>query len=154
MKTDVLIIGGGPGGAAAAMFLIREGIKPIILEQEAFPRFHIGESNTGESGQVLRRLGFKDEMVKREHPVKHGVRVFGTSGINSWYVPVSARDKEWNLSFSTTWEVRRSGFGSMMPKEAEGRGAAVVPRSGTRPLLGDDGAWRCVDARWRGVDGQ
>ena len=73
MKTDVLIIGGGPGGAAAAMFLIREGIKPIILEQEAFPRFHIGESNTGESGQVLRRLGLEKAMIEKEHPVKHGV---------------------------------------------------------------------------------
>ena len=36
MKTDVLIIGGGPGGAAMAMFLIREGSKRVILEQEEF----------------------------------------------------------------------------------------------------------------------
>ena len=50
MKIDVLIIGGGPGGSAAAMFLLREGIKPVILEQEEFPRFHIGESLTGEGG--------------------------------------------------------------------------------------------------------
>jgi flavin-dependent dehydrogenase len=57
IKTDVLIIGGGPGGSTAAMCLIREGIKPIILEQEAFPRFHIGESMTGEAAQLLRRLG-------------------------------------------------------------------------------------------------
>ena len=69
MKTDVLIIGGGPGGSAMAMFLVRQGIKPVILEQEEFPRYHIGESLTGEAGQVLRRLGFEDEMVKREHPV-------------------------------------------------------------------------------------
>jgi flavin-dependent dehydrogenase len=48
IKTDVLVIGGGPGGAAAAMFLTREGIKPIVLEQETFPRFHIGESMTGD----------------------------------------------------------------------------------------------------------
>ena len=47
MKIDVLIIGGGPGGSAAAMFLLREGITPVILEQEEFPRFHIGESLTG-----------------------------------------------------------------------------------------------------------
>ena len=130
------------------MFLIREGIKPIILEQEAFPRFHIGESNTGESGQVLRRLGFKDEMVKREHPVKHGVRVFGTSGVNSWYVPVSARDKECNLSFSTTWQVRRSDFDTMMLKEAEARGATVMPGTATKALLADDGAVRGVTVRW------
>ena len=60
MKTDVLIIGGGPGGSAAAMFLLREGITPLIIEQEEFPRFHIGESLTGESAQVLRRLGLED----------------------------------------------------------------------------------------------
>ncbi len=80
MKTDVLIIGGGPGGSAMAMFLVREGIKPVILEQEEFPRFHIGESMTGEAAQVVRRLGLEEEMTKREHPVKHGVKVFGSSG--------------------------------------------------------------------------
>jgi len=148
MKTDVLIIGGGPGGAATAMFLVREGIKPIILEQEAFPRFHIGESNTGESGQVLRRLGLEKAMIEKEHPVKHGVKVFGTSGVNSWYVPVSARDKEWNLSFSTTWQVRRSDFDSVMLKEAEARGATVMPGTATKPLLADDGAVRGVTVRW------
>src|SRR6266487_5745048 len=148
MKTDVLIIGGGPGGCAMAMFLVREGIKPVILEQEEFPRYHIGESLTGEAGQVLRRLGFEDEMVKREHPVKHGVKVFGTSGQNSWYIPVSARDKEWNLSFSTTWQVRRSDFDTMMLKEAEKRGATVIRGTATKPLLADDGAVRGVTVRW------
>ena len=60
MKTEVLIVGGGPGGAAAAMFLAKEGVKPIILEQEEFPRFHIGESMTGEAGNLLRRLGLEE----------------------------------------------------------------------------------------------
>src|SRR6266498_226059 len=128
MKTDVLIIGGGPGGAATAMFLVRQGIKPMILEQEAFPRYHIGESLTGEGGQVLRRLCFEDEMVKREHPVKHGVRVFGTSG-------------------ASTWQVRRSDFDTMMLKEAEARGATVMQGTATKPLL-DDGAVRGVTVRW------
>jgi flavin-dependent dehydrogenase len=121
MKTDVLIIGGGPGGAAAAMFLVREGIKPVILEQEKFPCYHIGESMAGESAQVVRRLGLEEDMIKIEHPVKHGVKVFGTSGQNSWYVPVSARDKEWNLSFSTSWQVRRSDFDTMCSKSRETR---------------------------------
>ena len=34
MKTDVLIVGGGPGGSSAAMFLAREGLKPVIVEAE------------------------------------------------------------------------------------------------------------------------
>ena len=92
MKTEVLIIGGGPGGSAAAMFLLKEGIKPIILEQEEFPRFHIGESMTGEAGAVLRRLGIAELMIEQKFPVKHGVRVFGEGGKNSWYHPgVGAR---------------------------------------------------------------
>jgi FADH2-dependent halogenase len=148
MKTDVLIIGGGPGGAATAMFLVRQGIKPIILEQETFPRFHIGESLTGEAGQVLRRLGFEDEMVKREHPVKHGVKVYGASAVNSWYIPVSKRDADWNLALSTTWQTRRSDFDLMMLKEAEARGATVIQGTATKPLLTDDGAVRGVTVRW------
>ena len=144
----MLIIGGGPGGSAMAMFLAQEGIKPVILEQEEFPRYHIGESMTGEAGQLLRRLGLKEEMIKREHPVKHGVRVFGTNVQNSWYVPVSARDKEWNLSFSTTWQVRRSDFDTMMLKEAEKRGATIIRGAATKPLLADDGAVRGVTVRW------
>src|SRR5437773_7046683 len=148
MKTDVLIIGGGPGGSAMAMFLIREGIKPVILEQEEFPRFHIGESLTGEAGQVLRRLGFADEMAKREYPIKHGVKVYGTTGENSWFVPVSARDKDWNLSLGHTWQVRRSNFDTMLLKEAEKRGATVMRGTATKPLLADDGAVRGVTVRW------
>ena len=131
-----------------AMFLIREGIKPVILEQEEFPRFHIGESLTGEAGQVLRRLGFEDEMAKREYPVKHGVKVYGTTGENSWFVPVSARDKDWNLSLGNTWQVRRSNFDTMMLKEAEKRGATVMRGTATKPLLADDGAVRGVTVRW------
>jgi 2-polyprenyl-6-methoxyphenol hydroxylase-like FAD-dependent oxidoreductase len=126
MKTDVLIIGGGPGGSAMAMFLIREGIKPVILEQEEFPRYHIGESMTGEAAQVVRRLGLAEQMVKSQHPVKHGVKVFGATGHNSWYVPVSSRDKDWNLSPSTTWQVRRSDFDTMMLREAEARGTSSL----------------------------
>jgi flavin-dependent dehydrogenase len=148
VKTDVLIIGGGPAGAAAAMFLIREGIKPIVLEQEAFPRYHIGESLTGEAGLVLRRLGIADEMIKRKHPVKHGVKVFGASAVNSWYIPVSQRNSDWSLSLSSTWQTRRSEFDLMMLKEAEARGATVMRGTAVKALLADDGAVRGVTVRW------
>src|SRR5215471_10372164 len=140
MKTDVLIIGGGPGGSTAAMCLIREGIKPIILEQEAFPRFHIGESMTGEAGQLLRRLGLEELMLKKRHPIKHGVKTVGWQARNSWFVPVSARDEEWRLNSGTTWQVRRSDFDGMMLKEAEKRGATVIRGTATKPLVTGDGA--------------
>jgi len=144
VKTDVLIIGGGPGGAAAAMFLIREGIKPIVLEQETFPRFHIGESMTGEAGQLLRRLGLEEKMLSANYPVKHGVKVYGSDGANAWFVPVSARTPDWKQIPGTTWQVRRSHFDGMMLQEAEKRGANVVRGKAVKPLLGKDGGIRGV----------
>ncbi len=153
MKIDVLIIGGGPGGAAAAMFLLREGITPVILEQEEFPRFHIGESLTGEAAQVLRRLGLADKMNAMENPVKHGVRVYGTNATNSWYVKVSSRDQDWNLSDSTTWQVRRSEFDAMMLQEAQDRGAKLIRGIATKSLKNPDGSLRGIVMRRPDGDG-
>ncbi len=139
MKTDVLIIGGGPGGATAAMFLIQNGIKPIILEREAFPRFHIGESMTGEAAQVLRRLGLEKKMSSTNYQVKHGVNVYGSDGSNTWFIPVCARTADWKLSPGSTWQVRRSHFDRMMLEEAEARGAKVVRGKAVKPLLVENG---------------
>ncbi len=104
MKTEVLIIGGGPGGCAAAMFLSKEGINPIIVEQEEFPRFHIGESMTGEAANLLRRLGLGEVMEERDYPVKHGVRVFGKSAA-AWFIPVARRDENCDRSPPHRWSV-------------------------------------------------
>ena len=76
------------------MFCFAQGITPIVLEQEEFPRFHIGESLTGGAAQVLRRLGLEETMNAMANPVKHGVRVYGTNATNSWFVKVSSRDPE------------------------------------------------------------
>jgi 1H-pyrrole-2-carbonyl-[peptidyl-carrier protein] brominase len=99
---------------------------------------------TGEAGQVLRRLGLEKLMLEHRYPVKHGVRVFGADGVNSWYIPVSARTPEWELTPGTTWQVRRSEFDGMMLKEAAARGATVIRGTATKALLAEDGGVRGV----------
>lgn len=147
MKADVVIVGGGPGGSAAAMFLVREGITPVIVEMERFPRYHIGESLTGAGGKVLRDLGLEAEMMRREHPTKNGVRVYGTSGRTSWFVPVTGRDENWKLFDWITWQVRRSDFDTMMLNEAVTRGATLLSGRAVKPLVDDDGTVRGVQVR-------
>jgi len=150
MKVDVVIIGGGPGGAASSMFLAREGIQPAIIEKVRFPRYHIGESMTGEAGGILRELGFGERMLQDRHPIKHGVKVYGTGGKNAWFVPVMARDAAWNLQEQFTWQVRRSHFDNMMLDEALARGATLIPGQAIKPLLREDGSVRGIRVRMEG----
>ena len=59
---DVGIIGGGPGGSAAASYLAKAGVKCMVLERELFPRPHVGESLVPASNRVLKDIGFIREM--------------------------------------------------------------------------------------------
>ena len=147
MKRDVVIVGGGPGGAATAMFLLREGIKPLIVEAETFPRYHIGESLTGAGGKLLRELGLESEMYRRKHPTKQGVNVYGHSRQGSWWVPVTGRDDEWKLYPWDTWQVRRSDFDKMLLDEALARGAEYMQGKATRPIMNGNGAVHGVNVR-------
>lgn len=151
MKTHVAIIGGGPGGSTLAMFLLQEGITPVIIEKETFPRYHVGESMTGECGNVVRALGLEDKMLEGDHPIKRGVTVYGPEANNRWFVPVAGRDDDGELVDAFTWQVRRSEFDQMLLDEAQRRGAVLVRGQAVDPLLDDDGAVR--GARVRMDDG-
>lgn len=146
MKTDVVIIGGGPGGSTAAMYLAREGIESIIVEKDSFPRYHIGESMTGECGGIVRDLGLEDKMLMDGHPHKYGVKVYSAGGTNAWWVPVKARDEN-GLHTQFTWQVRRSQFDKIMLEEALARGATLVKGQAIKPLVREDGSVYGVEVR-------
>ena len=55
-KTDVLVIGGGPGGSTAAIMLTELGHRVTLLEKAHHPRFHIGESLLPANLPLLERL--------------------------------------------------------------------------------------------------
>ncbi|MEQ8817858.1 MAG: tryptophan 7-halogenase [Thalassobaculum sp.] len=65
---DVVIIGGGPAGSAAAIRLRQIGLDVIIVEAALFPRPKIGESLTPAVLPLLESLGLRGEVEDAGFP--------------------------------------------------------------------------------------
>jgi flavin-dependent dehydrogenase len=81
MKTDVLVAGGGPAGALAALVLARAGARVRVLERAVFPRDKLcGDTvNPGALALVGRHLPVS-ELVARGLPVC-GMRLTGPGAV-------------------------------------------------------------------------
>ena len=113
---DVVIVGGGPAGCSTALHLLQLGIQPLLLEQDNFPRFHIGESLTGEANAVLDRLGLADEVRNAGFVTKYGVNVWGPEGKSNFFVPTVP---------GATIQVDRARFDQILLKTVRDRGGEV-----------------------------
>jgi len=67
---DLIIVGAGPAGSAAALYAERMGLKSLLLDKESFPRDKIcGDALSGKSVAVLRDLDLLTEV--KELPGAH-----------------------------------------------------------------------------------
>ncbi|MFT4289478.1 geranylgeranyl reductase family protein [Nocardioides sp.] len=75
-STDVLVVGAGPAGSAAAAWLARAGVEVLLVDMAVFPRDKTcGDGLTPRAIHELSRLGLEDWL--RAHPVNTGLRAHG-----------------------------------------------------------------------------
>ena len=159
----VLVIGDGPGGAACAGLLAKEGAEVLLLERDDFPRHHVGESLQPATLALLdHHLGLGPALKAAGFPRKYGaVYVWGESR-DPWTVLFDPRleacveglDEAGLLSgdFEHAYNVDRAVFDHLLLQGAASAGAEV--RHGwevLRPLGDTEGV---TGVRVRGPDGE
>jgi geranylgeranyl reductase family protein len=141
-EADVIVVGAGPGGSAAAYHMARHGLRVLLLEKTEFPREKVcGDGLTPRATRQLIRMGV-DTSEKAGWLHNRGLRVIG-GGVRL--------ELDWPelASFPGYGLVRtRLDFDDMLAQRAVEAGALL--RTGvtvTGPVLDADGRAIGVEAK-------
>lgn len=139
---DVIVIGGGPAGSAAATLIARGGYRVLQLERDPEPVFKIGESLIPATFGPLERLGMIEKLRKSDFPQKHSVQFFSSTGSAS--APFYFRETEPEET-AQTWQVLRREFDELLLQNGCDSGVEVRRGAAVQQVLFEDG--RAVGVR-------
>ena len=121
-KYDALILGCGPGGSSAATFLGQAGKRVLVLEQQFFPRFHIGESLLPCNMLIFEQMGVMPALREAGFPIKHAAQFeLGNSSARARFVFSEGRFN----SAANAIQVERAVLDHILMKNARAHGAEV-----------------------------
>ncbi|MFD1709265.1 NAD(P)/FAD-dependent oxidoreductase [Ottowia sp. GY511] len=119
---DVLVIGGGPAGSTVGTLLARMGHDVVVLDKDAHPRFHIGESLLPANLPLFEKLGVADEMRQI------GIEKWAAEFMSPWHDHKQAFQfgEAWDKSMPYAYQVRRSDFDRVLLENTARAGARVL----------------------------
>src|SRR3954470_1709527 len=62
-EVDVVVVGGGPAGGAAALWCARQGLRVVLLAREVFPRHRPGETLPPGVEPLFAQLGVNEAIA-------------------------------------------------------------------------------------------
>ena len=135
IKFDVIVVGGGPAGSAAACYAADEGLKVLLLEKDNYPRDKVcGDAVGGKALKHLEELKILDTLEKSPHFIFDSV-IF--SNTRDEKVKVEIKDSE-----AKGYVYPRLNFDWIMFNEAksrvENKGGFVIQNFRVNSLLIDD----------------
>ncbi|MEO8715992.1 MAG: FAD-dependent oxidoreductase [Acetobacteraceae bacterium] len=143
-ECDVLVIGAGPAGCTAAALLAERGRDVVLLEKDAHPRFHIGESLLPGNLALLDRLGVHAEIAAMG-VFKPGAEFVSDETGRCVAFPFALGGGK---GYVHSYHVNRAEFDAVLFDNARRRGARAAERTRVTDIaFGADGARARVTAR-------
>lgn len=133
-ECDVVVIGGGPAGATAATLLAERGHRVVLVEKDAHPRFHIGESLLPANVPLFEKLGVAAEVAVI------GMEKWGAKFVSPWHAHVAGFQfaEALDRSMPLAYQVRRSELDEILFRRAVRAGAEAHQNTRVREIdLGD-----------------
>ncbi len=128
---EIGIIGGGPAGSALASYLAQAGHSCLVLEQEHFPRPHVGEALVPSSNRVFQDLGLMEQINQQFR------KKYGSAWASPWFGPAYTRFAEREqpgVDHSYTFHVDRAAFDLLLLQHARKSGATVIEGARVRKV--------------------
>jgi menaquinone-9 beta-reductase len=139
MNADILVVGAGPAGSAAAVHLARAGRDVLLIDAATFPRPKAcAEYASPATAAELRRCGLAEADWRATAVAVDGMRVIrGDASFDLRYADRSGRR-------APAWGVDRVGFDALLARHASRFGARLLEGCRLVSLTRTAGGWRAV----------
>ena len=117
-KTQILILGGGPAGGAAALELAQAGCDVALLERQQTLGWKIGETLPPETRVHLQRLNHWQTFQRSGHLPCHGI-------VSCWGSPIPVQKDFIMNPYGHGWQLDRAKFEGALLNSAENAGAQL-----------------------------
>jgi flavin-dependent dehydrogenase len=138
---DAIVVGGGPGGSAAAGYLAKGGKKVLFIEKGVWPRDKVcGDAVGGKSLGHVKDLGVKDKLEKTPHFRVTGIKFSSPKG-HTVRVALPEDDVE---KMEAGYSLPRIQFDHLLFEECQKHvrdaGGHVIQGGDVKSVLFDDGS--------------